>query len=97
MAKIRTAMDLKMAIMQLENDQVMEWALLREELHTTAESLKPSNLIKETFKDISPIGLAAGYLSKALISGGSHNPLKSLLGSLLQLGITRIVSKLRDE
>ena len=97
MKAIKTELGLKMAIRQLENDQVMEWVLLREELHTTAESLKPSNLIKETFKNISPIGLAAGYLSKALIIGGSHNPLKNLLGSVLQLGITRIVSKLRDE
>jgi hypothetical protein len=84
MKTIKTELDMKMAIRQLENDQVLEWVLLREELHTTA-------------KNISPIGLAAGYLSKALIIGRSHSPLKNLLGSVIQLGITRIVSKLRDE
>ena len=98
-------MDLKRKIHQLEMEQVLEWTLLKVEFHTTCARLKPSSLIKETFKDLAPshdfkdnllgttVGLAAGGLTKALITGGTHNPLKKILGSLLQMGITTLVAK----
>ena len=39
------------------------------------------------------MGLAAGYLSKLLIVGASHNPITKLLGGLLELGVSNVVSK----
>ncbi|HEY6438123.1 MAG TPA: hypothetical protein VIY47_16145, partial [Ignavibacteriaceae bacterium] len=68
-------------------------------------SLKPLNLIKNTFKQATgsadlkenllntSVGLTAGYLSKIIFEGVSKNPLKKLLGSALMFGITNIVAK----
>jgi len=105
MQKITTVADLKSAIEQLKYKQASEWSLLKEQFHHTYESLKPLNILKSTFREAtsSPdfkgdllgttMGLTAGYLSKALIVGVSHNPIKKLLGTLLQLGISTVVSK----
>lgn len=105
MEKITTVAELKSAIQELENKQAQEWPLLKEQFRTTSESLKPLNLIKSAFKDVTAssgikdtllgatVGLTAGYLSKTLIVGASQNPFKKLLGDLLQLGVSTIVSK----
>jgi hypothetical protein len=105
MQAIKTAADMKIAIRELEYRQLTEWTLLKEEVNNTCESLKPSNLIKDTFRELtsSPdfkenilgatAGIAAGGLSRALLVGGTHNPFKKLLGALLQLGVTSLVSK----
>ena len=106
--KIKTVMDLKSAIEQLEYKQSAEWPLLKEQFLITYENLKPLNVLKKAFKEVSStpdfkndmlgatIGLTAGYLSKAIIVGVSHNPIKKLLGELLGVGISNIVSKNSD-
>ena len=105
MKKITTIAELKSAIQELENKQANEWCLLKEQLSTISENLKPLNLIKNTFKEFTSsagfkdnllgniVGLAAGYLSKGLIVGATHNPIKKLVGALLQLEVTTAVSK----
>lgn len=104
MPKIKTSADLKYAIQILEEKQAVELQLLKEELLITYESLQPLNLLKNSFKKVvstnikdtiigSGVGLTAGYLSKKIVVGKSHNPIKNILGFLLQLGITTIVSK----
>jgi F0F1-type ATP synthase assembly protein I len=42
------------------------------------------------------IGLASGYLSKKIFTGGSGNIIRKLLGSILQFGITNVVAKNSD-
>lgn len=108
MQNITTIKDLKLAIQLLEVEQTIKKQLLNEQFHITYESLKPINIIKSTFKDIatSPsltdnllgtvIGLASGYLTKKLVIGVSGNIFKKLLGSVLQLGVTNVVSKHPD-
>ena len=108
MQKITTAAELKIAIQQLEYKQAKEWPLLKEQFLTTYEGIKPLNVIKSTFKEFrsSPdfkdnllsttMGLTAGYLSKLLIVGTSHNPIKKILGSILELGVSNVVSKNPD-
>ena len=105
MQKIKTVADLKTAIQQLEYKQANQLLSLKEQFHATHESLKPWNVFKNTFKEFtsSPdfkgtilsttIGLATGYLSKSLVVGASHNPIKKLIGSFLQLAVTNGVSK----
>ncbi|HEX7412780.1 MAG TPA: hypothetical protein VF411_01955 [Bacteroidia bacterium] len=105
MQKIKTANDLKAAIQQLEIKQAYELVLLKEQFNTTYESLKPLNLIKNTFREAvsSPkvknsllattIGLAGGYLSKKLMVGASKNPIKKIVGTLLELGVANVASK----
>ena len=105
MNQINSITDLKAAIHLLETKRAIEEQLLREQLKITAESLKPVNLIKHTLSELttSPeikesllstlIGLATGYLSKKIIIGSTHNPIKQFLGYVLQLGVTGIASK----
>ena len=100
---------LNKAISSLQNKQAQELKLLKEQFHLTYESLKPINLIKSTFHEvaISPdiknnivnnvIGLTTGYLSKKVLMGTSHNPIKRLLGTLLQFAIANVVSKHSDK
>ena len=105
MQKITTTAELKEAIRLLEIEQKAEGALLKEQFKITYESLKPVNLISNTIKDLvkSPnlkgdllntaLSLGAGYLSKKAAVGNTSNPLKQLLGTLLQMGVTSLVSK----
>lgn len=105
MNQINSITELKAAIHLLEIKRADEEKLLREQFKTTAESLKPINLIKHTLSELttSPevkenllstvIGLATGYISKRIVIGSTHNPIKQFLGYVLQLGVTGIASK----
>lgn len=108
MKKITSLAQLKEHVIVLEAQQALDLQLLQEQCKTTAAFLKPANLLKNTFKDLTAlpgfkgnlmdtsIGLAAGYLSKKLLVGATHHPVKRLLGALLQLGVTSFVSKHPD-
>lgn len=108
MKKITSTTELQEYILLLEIKQANEKILLKEQFKTTYESLKPVNLIKNTFNELitgpnlkeglldTLLSLAAGYLSKKAVVGSTHNPLKQLLGTFLQMGITNIVSKNTD-
>ena len=105
MEKIKSIKELRDAIIQLESKQLEDKRLLKEQFVSTYESLRPVNLIKTTIKDLiaSPdlksnlfsafLGIAAGYLSKRATFGLSPNPLKNILGSFLQLGVSNVVTK----
>jgi len=105
MKKIKPSAILKIAIRELENKQAVEFALLKDQFLYTYESIKPFNFIKNTIKEITSstnfkddllgtsAGLAAGYLSKEIVVMRSHNPLKKLLGTIVQLGISTVVAK----
>jgi hypothetical protein len=109
MEKIKTIEELNDAIRILELKQKFEEKLLKEQLKLTVENLKPVNLIKTTIHDLttSPgfknnlldttISMLAGFLSKKIVVGNTHNPIKQILGTVLQMGITSIVSKNTNE
>lgn len=108
MKKITSIAELRESILLLEMKQANEGRLLKEQFKTTYESLKPANLIHNSLRKFttSPdfkgnllnatLSLVAGYLSKKAVIGATHNPLKQLLGTLLQMGVTGIVSKNAD-
>lgn len=108
MQKITSITDLKLAIALLEVKQVSDGNMLKEEFRNTAESLRPVNLIKHTLKELTTepdlkgdllnasISLAAGFLSKKVAVGNTSNPFKQILGTLLQMAVTSIVSKNAD-
>lgn len=108
MGKITSIKELKESISQLEIKRANEKALLIEQFKTTYECLKPASIIKNTFNELvtgpdfkeglfgTILSFAAGYLSKKAVVGPTHNPLKQLLGTFLQMGITSIVSKNTD-
>jgi hypothetical protein len=105
MQNINSEADIRIAIRQLEQQQAIEWPLLRTQFLATYEGLKPLNILKNSIKDfkLSPdlkedllgttMGLTAGYLSKKLLVGDSQNPLKKILGTVIELGISNIVSR----
>jgi hypothetical protein len=105
MKNITTTLDLTNAIQLLEAKQANEWMLLKEQAHITHENLKPLNIIKSSIKGFSTtpdlkdnilnttLSIAAGYLSKKVAIGNTHNPISQLMGTLLQIGVTSMVSK----
>jgi len=103
MQNISPTAKLKNAIQLLEIEQAMNKQLLKKQFHFTYESLKPINILNDTFKDIlssskgniwdNVIGLATGYLTKKLVVGVSDNILRKIFGSILQFGVTKVVSQ----
>ena len=99
---------LKEIIALLKYRQTQELRILKEQFEVTYDSLKPLNIIKRVFSDMttSPdikgnvlsnvIGLASGYITKKVIVRSSHNPFKRLLGNVLQFAITNLVAKRTD-
>jgi len=108
MHKVNSTEELKEAIRLLEIKQEKEATLLKEQFRITYDSLRPINLLKDTIKGITTfpelkgnildtvMSLAAGFLSKKIVVGKTYNPLKQVLGTFLQMGVTNIVSKNSD-
>ena len=105
MEKITSVAELREAILRLEIKQATEKQLLKEEFKYTFESLHPINLIKKMLNDLTAtpnlkgklfnavLSIGTGYLSKKVMVGATHNPLKRLLGAILQVGVTKAVSQ----
>lgn len=103
MQSIHTSEDLKAAIHALEGKQAIEWLLLKDQINSTRDSLQPLNLLKNSLRDViskpilndnltgTALGLTAGYLSKIVLAGITHGPIKAIMGALLQLRITNVV------
>lgn len=99
---------LNKAISLLQHKQTQELIALKEQLQLSYETLKPINLIKKTLHEValSPdiknnlvnniIGLTTGYLSKKVLVGASHNPIKRVFGTVMQFAIANVVSKHSD-
>lgn len=108
MQNITTAADLKNAIHELEFRQAAEFILLKEQFLITAESLKPINIIRSAIresvlvpdlkKDLinAAIGVGTGVVAKKILLGNTHNPLKKLLGVILEIVVANKVSKDAD-
>jgi hypothetical protein len=108
MQNITTATGLKNAIELLEAEHAIKGQLLKEQFYLTCESMKPINILNRTLKEITSsqylinnisgtiMGLASGYLSKKIFTGGSGNILRKLLGSILQFEVTNVVAKNSD-
>lgn len=108
METITTQSQLRAAILLLEQRQVVEGKVLKEQFRLAYNSLKPSNILMSAFKDLgtsdqlkdnvlnSTVGLGAGYVSKMIFQGIVGSPLKKLFGSALMFGIQNLVSKNPD-
>jgi hypothetical protein len=109
MEKITSVTELKARIVLLEIKQVNDKKLLKEEFKTTYESLRPVNLIKKTISELTTsadfkgdilntvLSVAVGYLTKKAAVGGTRSPVKKILGTILQMGVTNVVSKNSEE
>jgi len=105
MQNFTTTTGLKNEIQLLETRKAENVQQLKEQFQLTYRSFKPVNLLKNAVKNItsSPIlvdnilgtsiGLVTGYISKKIVVGTSGNIFRKLFGSVLQYGVTNIVSK----
>jgi len=105
MNKINHTKTLQEAIQLLKIQQVGQLDLLKEQYQYTYESLKPINIIKRTFSQLTStaefkgnvvsniIGIGTGYLTKKVLVGSTHNIFKKVLGTVIQLAITNVVTK----
>jgi hypothetical protein len=105
MQKIASAKELKAAIRSLEEKQATEGLILKEQFFIIVDSVKPVNIIKNTFNKMasSPdqisnilnttIGLTAGYISNKTIVGSSGSQFRKLLGTILQFAVTALIIK----
>jgi hypothetical protein len=92
----------------LENRQDDEWCAIKDEIDEIKENLKPINLIRNTVEEInetvgfksniaqSAISIGIGYLAKRFVVGKGNNFFKGILGSIVQLFVTNLVSKPHD-
>ncbi len=109
MHKITTALDLKSAIQELEDKQAVELILLKKQLLSTYESLKPVNIVKNSFKELisvldlkkgvanAAVGISTGIITRKILFGKVNNPLIKLLGFILEMGVVNKVIKNADE
>lgn len=105
METIYTIDSLNQKIKLLEEQQDREWCDIKDEIDDIKENLKPLNLIRNTVEEInesigfksnlaqSAISIGIGYLAKKLVVGKTHSTFKNILGSLLQLAVTTLISK----
>jgi len=96
---------LREAIFQKELELSDQGKLLKEDFNAVYENFKLVNLIKNALRGVIEskeikgnvldivIGMATGYVSKKVMIGTSHNPVKNVLGNLVQIGITSLVTK----
>ncbi len=99
MQKITNTAALKIAIQELENRRANDLILLKEEFLTTVEGLKPINIVKNSLKAVleSPelqtdavnaaLGLTTGYIAKKVLIGNTYNPLKNILGYIVEFAV----------
>ncbi|KAF2335090.1 hypothetical protein [Flavobacterium daemonense] len=101
--------ELNQRIKLLENRQDAEWCSIKDEIDDIKENLKPINLIRNTVEEInetigfkshmaqSAISIGIGYLAKRFIVGKGDSMFKGILGSIVQLVVTNLVSKPKHE
>jgi hypothetical protein len=108
MQNITTVDGLKNAIRVLEVEQASKGQLLKEQLSIVYQSLMPVNILRNTLKKFfgrsdliddlsgSAMGAAGGLLMKKIFIGKSGNAFRKLIGSLIQMGISNIVTQNSD-
>lgn len=105
MQNISTVTELRNAIKFLEEEQAYKGQLLKEQLSVVYESLMPINVIKRSLKRIfgksdlvdnlsgSLFTILSGPIIKKVFIGKSGNNFRKLIGTLLQMGMSKIVSQ----
>lgn len=105
MKTIQSRTDLQATILLLEKRQEMEGTVLREHFRATYQSMRPVNLLKSAFKDVTEsaelkedlvsagAGLLAGHLSKRVYDVVQGNDNGSITGTAIQFGVTNLVAR----
>jgi hypothetical protein len=92
-------------ILLLEISQMESLSELKMHAQLAFDSVNPISFIRNTISDIttsppiknnivnSLVGMATGYVGKAILIGKAHNPMSRILGTVLQFAISNFVSK----
>lgn len=108
MENIQNAADLKAAIAELTIQRATDLFLLKEEFLVTKEKFKLSNIIKSGFKEVTStpniatnimnaaVGLTTGFVTKKILIGKTINPLKKMLGMLMEVFVANKVMSNAD-
>ena len=109
MEPIYTIDQLNQKIKLLEDRQDTEWCAIKDHIEDLKDNLKPINLLRNTVEEInetvgfkshiaqSAISIGIGYLAKRFIVGKGDSMFKGVLGSIVQLIVTNLVSKPHHE
>ena len=104
MQKITSVAGLKNAIQLLEAEKEVKGQQFKEQLLFTYDSFRPINIIKRTLNDFfstpdlteklsgTTVGVASGILFNKLFVGRSGNIFRKMIGSLIQVGVSKLVS-----
>ncbi|HLP38798.1 hypothetical protein [Lacibacter sp.] len=105
MSSIVTEADLAEAIELAEQKHQKDGVLLVEEFNQALLSLKPVNVLKNIFTDITSsgelkdnlvntsAGMAAGYAAKLLVAGKSPGFVRKIAGNAVLFGISNVMSR----
>jgi len=100
---------LNQKIKELEVRQDTEWCSIKDEIDDIKENLKPLNLIRNTVEEINEtvgfksdlaqtaVSIGLGFLAKRFIVGKGNTMFKGILGTAVQLLVTKLVSKPHHE
>jgi len=104
-----TASHLQLQIAELETLARQQEENMKDTTRAILHDLKPVNLIKDAFNSTvkapgfgknvlrGTLGLAAGFISKKIFVMGSSNVLKKALGTVVELGVAKVVANKADK
>ena len=102
--EITNSSTLQKAIIRLEQKRREQEQDISAHFKHTYQSLQPLNILKNTFHNVtsSPgikgnllkagLGLGAGLLTKRLFFGGSGSAIKKIIGTAVEVGVTKAVT-----
>ena len=105
MPVIKNLKDLENYILVLEAQKEIESKALMVELKNSKSNFNQVNLIGEAISKLAKnpniqndvingvLSFIVGYASKKLAIGSTSNPIKQLLGTFLQIGVSSVVNK----
>jgi len=97
----------KIAALRIQSQQEL-WEL-KEQIAVVKDSLKPSNIIHEGINEFyqtvtnkenlfsTVMSLVGGYVSKKVVVGSSNNPIKKVIGTVLQFVVTNYLSNINSK
>jgi len=108
MTEINSSIELKAAILQLENRQAEQEQMLRTQYEITYKSLNPINILKKSFKDSFSsnekeegsidyfANFIGDFVSKQIFKGTTNNTVKEYLSPIIQCIIVTIIKQNSD-
>lgn len=104
MRSLSASSQLRLSIISIELKHSVNEQLLIEQFKVTYESIQPANILRKVIGNIIPapsvansitssiLGIILGYFTKKITISSSKNKFRELLGTILQVSITNIVT-----